>query len=475
MVSRVSWRPLLTAASVLCLMLPGLSGVAAAADDVAGRLVIFKKNGGWCWFQDERAIVYREKLIFGSVAGVTRDGSTAGDVEVTSYDLGTEEQTFFKLHEEFQVDDHDAPAFLLLSDDRILATYTTHGGTGTDAETDLMRWRITAQPGDTSDWLPERIAPVGDSVSYSNLLRLKDEENRIYNFHRGIGFDPNYLVSDDDGDFFYYKGRLLAWDPVEEDPKYSGIDGSRPYLKYISNGRDTIHFVSTEDHPRAYDNSIYHGYIRGGTIYRSDGTEVGPLATNEETSITPEDLTRIFEGNSENVAWTIDLHIDTEGMPYTVFSVQKDSAAGRGSRDSGGEDHRYYHARWDGEKWRTHEIAYAGSFLYPGEQDYTGLAALDPMDPYSVYISTDANPESGYPLVSVADGKRHYEIFHGISEDQGKSWKWRPITWNSSSDNLRPLVPIWDDDRVVLLWLLGTYRRYQDYDQDVVGLIMKRD
>ena len=49
---------------------------------------------------------------------------------------------------------------------------------------------------------------------------------------------------------------------------FTAVYGSgRPYLRFATNGRDAIHFITTEDHPRNYDNSIYHGSIKGGTIY----------------------------------------------------------------------------------------------------------------------------------------------------------------------------------------------------------------
>jgi hypothetical protein len=47
------------------------------------------------------------------------------------------------------------------------------------------------------------------------------------------------------------------------------------------------------------------------------------------------------------------------------------------------------------------------------------------------------------------------------------------VTRDSTADNLRPIVPIWRaaNDRTILLWLRGTYRKYTDYDLDVVGLL----
>ena len=76
-------------------------------------------------------------------------------------------------------------------------------------------------------------------------------------------------------------------------------------------------------------------------------------------------------------------------------------------------------------------MAFAGTRLYAGEDDYTGLAAIDPDDPDVVFVSTDADPETGMPLVSNADGQRHHESFRGQSADGGRSWTWRAITRNS--------------------------------------------
>jgi hypothetical protein len=103
-------------------------------------------------------------------------------------------------------------------------------------------------------------------------------------------------------------------------------------------------------------------------------------------------------------------------------------------------------------------MAYAGTRLHPGEDDYTGLVALDPKDPGVVYIATDADPVRSTPLVSAADGARHHELFRGTSDDGGRTWRWAPITSDSPVDNLRPIVPKWDDRRTALVWMRGTYR-----------------
>jgi hypothetical protein len=431
---------------------------------VAGQFVELNDNGAWSWFMDERAIVHERKLIVGSVRAVGdfRNSSDPnwGNVEVAVYDLvsGTVQRTV--LHPHFEQDDHDGPAFLPLPDRRILAIYTKHGVER------RVYYRLSA-PGDPLTWsaASEFETPgqdirrlTGYNVTYSNPFLLPS--GRIVNFFRGVGQGPNYMISDDSAQTWRYGGRLL-----------SGRGGYSPYLKYAHDGRGTIHFVVTDDHPRNYDNSVYHGYVRDGSVYLSDGTRRGQLTSDTTVQLTAWDMTRLFAGDPDNVGWVIDLELDAEKRPYVVFSVQKD---GRGlPRRQGGMDHRFRYGRWDGTAWRVHEIAYAGTRLYPGEDDYTGLAALDPNNPNILYISTDADPVTGVPLVSRADGERHRELYRGVTRDSGATWTWEPITANSTVDNLRPIVPKWNDARTALVWMRGSYRHnHGEWTAAVVATIL---
>src|SRR6185503_8569025 len=173
-----------------------------------------------------------------------------------------------------------------------------------------------------------------------------------------------------------------------------------------------------------------------------------------------------------SVAWVSDIHLDASRRPYVAYSVQKDSAGL--PPGTGGEDHRYRYARWTGKEWVDYEIAYAGSRLYAGQDDYTGNIALDPADPNVVYISTNADPASGKPLISRSDSQRHYEIFRGATRDGGTHWSWTAVTRNSAVHNIRPIVPEWDGNHTALIWLRGRYTAYTNYDLDVVGTITTR-
>jgi hypothetical protein len=228
----------------------------------------------------------------------------------------------------------------------------------------------------------------------------------------------------------------------------------------------------TQGHPRDFDNSVFHVMLRDGRLLGSDGAPVGTLAKGLPD---PGEGTRVFEGDADNVAWIADLDLDRDGRPFVAYSVQKGSAGL--PPGEGGEDHRYRLARWTGSVWEDEEVAFAGTRLYPGEDDYTGGVALVPGDPNTLFISTNADPLTGVPLRSRRDGRRHWEIFRGERDREAAGtgpsprWRWTRLTTDSSADHLRPVVPRCEEREPILLWLRGTYSSYTDYDLEVVGLL----
>ena len=440
------------------LIASGLAGIVAAplpagtkdtypTNYVAATLVQLNDNGAWSWFMDPRVIVNDSKLIIGSVRAIGSNQANvsdprSGNVEVSIYDIASGTAQTVVLHPHLEQDDHDAPAFYVRPDGRYLAVYSMH------ARERRMYYRVS-EPHNPLAWGPARVANTpgedatyaGNNATYANLFHMPN--GRLYNFIRAFHHDPNYMYSDDEGETWKYGGRWLY-----------GKGGYSPYLKYAYDGKGTIHFIATEDHPRNFDNSLYHGYVRDGAMYRTDGTKVGTLSTTTDTKIATWDFTKIYQGDPDNVAWMVDVEIDRNDRPYVLFSTQVD---GRGlPRGQGGMDLRYHYARLDASGWHHEEIAYAGRRLYPDEDDYSGLGALDPNDPDVVYISTDADPVSGAPLVSAADNKRHYELFRGERSAAGK-WTWMPFTRNSTNDNLRPVIPKWNDPRTAIAWMRGAY------------------
>src|SRR4051795_2133850 len=98
-------------AAFLCAL--GLVGSMAtpslALNDVAGNLITINDNGGWSWFEDERAIVDTAvgaagKIIISSAANGAGSGGAArsGDIEVMSLDVATSTTIRFTLHDSLQ-------------------------------------------------------------------------------------------------------------------------------------------------------------------------------------------------------------------------------------------------------------------------------------------------------------------------------------------------------------------------------------
>ncbi|MCH2134172.1 MAG: BNR repeat-containing protein [Phycisphaerales bacterium] len=412
-------------------------------------------DGGWSWFQDERAIVDDNLLVVGAVATGHEQADRRGNVEVHWRNLVTGESGTSILHERLEADDHDAPGLLVLDDGRILAVYTRHG------RDSLIRMRRSMLPGMASVWTAETRVDAGPGatagVTYSNVYRIdqSDGTDRIYNFYRGEDWDPNAIVSENTGSTWQPAGRLMT-------------GPGRPYVRYAADN-SKIHFMASEQHPRDADNSIWHGYLQDGKLYRSGGEVVGFLGSDPPRV---EDYTPVFEGRPDAVAWPADLVLDRNGSPVGVYTVQVDGASR--TRGTGGRDHRFRYARWIGDRWLDFEAGYAGRKLYAGEDDYTGLAVVDPVDPRVIYVSTDAHPRTGDPVVTESDGVRRRELFQGMTYDGGRTWQWTPLTSESQADNIRPVAVAWGDDRTVLLWLHGTMRSYTDYDLEIRGRILDR-
>ncbi|MEX2601537.1 MAG: BNR-4 repeat-containing protein [Balneolaceae bacterium] len=415
--------------------------------------ILLSDDGGWCWFQDPRIVAHGDHIVLASVASGHIHPDRAGDVDAIIHTMSSGETEVVTLHDQLEANDHATPAFLVRPDERWLAVYTQHH------HDSLMYYRIS-EPGNPAAWGDEQtFVPSEETViTYSNPWMLESEDNRIYNFYRGLdnSFKPSWMWSDDLGES-WESGSIFIDVPARF--------RHRPYVRYRSNGSDTIHMIYTEGHPRDYDNSVYHIYYRDGVLHQSDGTPVASLSDGLER---PEEGTLLYQGDADHVAWTTDMVLDSREFPRIVFSVKVGSA--NATPEENGMDQRYYYGRWNGEEWVVHEMAYAGTRLYRGEDEYTGLAAIDPKNPEVVYISTDADPETGEPLISDADGERHYEIFRGETTNGGEEWQWTALTAHSDRDNLRPVVADGLENGTFLAWLRGEYRSYTDYSQEVVGI-----
>jgi len=402
---------------------------ALLASAAPGAEIVLNPDGAWCWFQDERAVIYQNKLTVGSL-------SRSGDVQATTWELKRGRVGIATLRAKFQIDDHNVPAFLLRRDGRLMAFYTEHGGL-------RMFHRTSLRPWDASEWGPEISFDAGlkTRFTYANPFQLRSEGGRILIFFRNRDYNPTWSASDDHG---------RTWSEGLNHIYYQ--KGERPYVKYASHGVDTIHFAFTDGHPdRPFLNNLYHAYYRRGGLYRSDGTFLHKLA---EGPVKTTEATRIYDGAAPTgEAWVWDMALDPAGRPVIVYSSHPSAM-----------DHRYRYARWNGHAWADQQIAYAGKRLYERQAYYSGGICLDPDNLNVVYLSSDVNLEDGKPNPS-----GHWEIYRGETRDGGKTWTWQALTSNSTTDNLRPIVPAHHPGKVFVLWYRGTYRTYTSFETEVVA------
>ncbi len=446
-------RSVLLAAPCLVVGAPGL----AQTDRVAGDLITFTDtsaapNGAWSWFEDERAIIDatdpdNRLVLISSVSSAPNGDPESGDIDLLWMNLDTGQKGAFELHNRLERDDHNSAALYMRPDGRYVAMYSKHG-----MDT-LNRWRVSVRPHDPTDWGPEQTLHAGAGATYNNLHHLPDDDNgagRTYNFTRAVNYDPIVQTSSDHGSTWANAGKLLT----------QGSASDRPYLKYASDG-DAIHFIATEEHPHDFQNSVYHGYVKDGKLYDSFGT-LRDADLFDASGVSPTALTTVLANGTElgcaamTRAWTIDLTLDGNGKPVGVLSARADGNI---------HDHRFLYARHDGADWHVHPLAKAGGYLYSGQWDYTGLVAIDPDDPNVVYMSSEIDPRTDAPTDK-------YELYRGVTDDLGGTWTWTAITENSTVDNLRPVVPRWDSDHTMLLWMRGNYNSYTDWDTEIVGLML---
>jgi hypothetical protein len=408
------------------LAVPGCSALAASAP------VVLNPDGAYCWFQDERALVHGQSM---TLASITRHGH----LQTTTWNFRDGSVFLSDLARDFTADDHNVAGLLLRDDGRLMAFYAQH-----NAEA-RMHYRVTRRRGDPRTWGREESFDAGAAggFTYANPFQMSAERGRLYNFWRGIDFNPTWSASDDRG---------KTWSKGANHIYYR--KGERPYVKYASNGRDTIHFAFTEAHPnRPGLTSLYHALYSRGRLCRSDWSRIRALT---DGPITPAEATKVYDGTNPltGEAWVWDIALDASEKPVIAYTSHPDP-----------QDIRYRYARWNGRAWVDCQVGFAGRHLYRGEEYYAGGICIDPDHPEVLYLSSSVNPQDGSPTTA-----GRFEIYRATSADEGRTWHFLPLTTNSAVDNLRPIVPAGHPGQTFAVWFRGSYRTYTDFDTELVAL-----
>jgi hypothetical protein len=259
--------------------------------------------------------------------------------------------------------------------------------------------------------------------------------------------------------------------------RLNGITGTTTYSnfyhKFANNGVDRIDFIGTEQHPRNYNNGIYHGYIKNGKSYNSYGAEIDTI--NDQDAPSVQAFTAVFTPDPcqllWHTGWTNEMELDKDGYPVCLYQTRYGTEDwGNGTPGSqstkGAADHRFFYARFNGTTWTSTELCKMGGGLHLPEQDYLGMGCIHPNDANIVYVATQFDPRD--------ETEHEYrEIFKGVTPDKGLTWNWTQITFDSTQNNTRPAIPKWDANNTAVVWTRGNWNQdyYEQYDLVVVGIV----
>ncbi|HPN55011.1 MAG TPA: BNR-4 repeat-containing protein [Candidatus Moranbacteria bacterium] len=374
-------------------------------------------DGAWCWFQDPRAVSYNNKTYVGAV-------STDGNIVILQYDNRTGASTFSILHEYLNADDHAAPSILIRPDGRIMVFYSAHLGSE-------MYYRISTNPENISSWGTEtkvnvENTPGAGGHTYPSPIQLSGESNKLYLFWRGGNIQPNFSTSTDGG---------TTWSAVKT---LVNVPDQRPYIKYASDNVDEIHFAFGDGHPdNLTSNNLYYAYYKNGNFYKANGTSIGNMSS---LPLSPSSADLVYDDSDNKTrSWVWDIALNGSGRPVIVYATFPSPT-----------NHRYWYAVWNGSSWINSEITAAGSFLYVGQEEYSGGITLDHENPNVVYLSRQINGQ--------------YEIEKWITNNSGVTWSSESITANSERKNIRPVVPRGHNSSgPQVIWEYGVYNSFSEY------------
>jgi hypothetical protein len=458
----------------MCLSQPAFSD---PCDVVAGNMMLINDNAGWCWYQDDK-IIYDPasgNIItstsgcdygFGGASGETR----SNDVDATTFNIDLGKRTR-ALMAERGGDDHNMGGLWIRPDGRYLHLYCPHYSPST------TYFRVSTNPNDGSAWDSEQSynwtsiggPSGGGNLTYTNLHYLSAEgtNGRLYNIVRWNNVTPNIAYSDNNGVTWHYMGKLNS-------QTVSGY--SNYYHKFRSNGVDRIDFIGVEAHPRDFNNSVYHGYIKGGKSYDSYGDVIDDDLYDQDApsirAFTPIFVASTPAADTYHTAWTNELELDKDGFPVCLYQTRHGTQTWGDDSGSwgniGAADHRFFYARFNGSEWHSYEICKLGTALHRQEQDYEGMGCIHPDDANIVYVSTNF-----HPVTDVNVG--HREIFKGVTYDNGEHWSWTQITFDSTVDNIRPAIPPWNAHNTAVFWERGDFPTQGHFDMVMVGLVEEQD
>jgi len=366
-------------------------------------------TGGWCWFQDPRAVRF-----VGEYDRTYVGYADAGKIMVAYYDHGLKKQGMpLVVCRTRRDDDHIAPSILILPDGHFLVFWSKHC-------LDYIHMRHSVNPEDISCWEDIQTITSDDNCCYTNPVYLNI--GRMYLIYRDCtNWNIKWIYSDDHG-HTWSKAQVIA-------DFHNGIY-NEAYTKVESVG-NTIHLAASacKHGEFATYRNIYHAYFDGNNWKNLDGTIL-------RLPLTPDSM-KIAFNSGLYTSWIWDLALDENNYPVIVFSHKLNT-----------NNHEYWYTRWNGSLWEARKIVDSNhGGLYEKEPAYSGGVCLDHGDPSNVYASVYKHG--------------NFEIKKFRMPNVGNM---EDITKGNGKWNLRPVVPRNASAELQVFWMHGDYASYTNFN-----------
>jgi hypothetical protein len=297
-----------------------------------------------------------------------------------------------------------------------------------------MFYRSTLRPEDIRAWGPVqrmRSRIKGQlGFTYPNPVLLPAQNNKLFLFWRGADWSADYATRTLNGR--WSSARELVRNP-----------GERPYLKVAADGGRIIGLAFTNGHPRNVLTSVYYAAYRDGSLWTAGGRRI---AAAGRLPIYPRQAQVVYRARRGGApAWVWDTAFASDGAPVILYATFPTAA-----------NHEYWYARWNGRRWVSHFMTFAGPSISPRtiEYEYSGGMTLDHANPAVVYLSRKV--------------RGWFEIERWSTGDGGVKWRHSTVVRTPGADDVRPLVPRGAaGGPLSLLWLHGHYGSYTNYGTSV--------
>lgn len=390
-------------------------------------------KGAWCWFADPRALHYENQsgTIRSTYIGYI---DVHGNIKATQYDYLTNQVSEVLIRSYFQPDDHDNPTFLVLPDERIMIFYSRH------TDEPCFYYRVSRKAGDITTLGEEKKLMTKNNTTYPSPFILSSDPDHIYLCWRGIKWHPTIariLIPDRNGDTNF------DWGPYQ----MVQSTGTRPYAKYMSNGKDKIYMTYTTGHPdNEQPNYVYFNYVDINDMKLKDiqGKELSiiqnaPHRVNKKFDYISAHPAAVVDHSSFR-NWVWELALDAHENPViAMVRISPDKTK-----------HDYYYVKWTGNEWRKTYLAYAGKHFHQTpdtERCYSGGMSIDKRFPEQIYCSVPVKGDHGTV----------YEIVKYLVDVNGKV-KQEAVTYHSQKNNVRPYcIQHANNCSLGMVWMYGDY------------------